>query len=323
MIILKKTNGLLSKYHIKGIYVLIVAYVIFVSFVNSSFMTWGNWMNLLRQVSVYGIMACGITFVMIAGRTELSAGMMISLLCEICCLFVVDGVDNQFLAVMIPIILGAALGLINGVLVGVVRLNSFVATMGTMSVFMGIGLYVYNNSRQLYASQANRFFWHMGNSSVLGVPIPVIICAVTAIIAALVLKKTVFGQQVYAVGGNIVNARFSGINPTRILVIVYVISGTLTGLASVVMTARVMGISSKMGAGFEFICLTAIVLGGVSVKGGKGNISGSLVGVLILGILANSFTIMGVNPYMQYVIQGLILAAAVAVQMFGEKGGKT
>ncbi len=314
-----KVGEFLNKYHIKSIYILAILYVIFVTAVEPVFLSLGNITNLLRQVSVYGIMACGITFIMLTGRVDLSAGMMISLLCEICCWFIIPGIDNQLLAVIVPILLGALLGMVNGVLVGVIKLNSFVATMGTMSVFGGLGLLFYNTADQLFANQANVAFAFLGTGSVLGVPMPVIICAAVTILCAVVLKRTVFGQQVYAVGGNIVSARYSGVNPSKIIFLAYTISGALTGLASVVMTARIMGINTKMGNGYEFTVLTAIVLGGLRLSGGKGNVLDSIVGVLILGILDNSFTMLGLNPYLQYVVEGLILAVAVTVQVVSER----
>lgn len=316
---ISKISAFLNRYHIRSLYLLAILYIIVVACISPVFLTVGNWVNLLRQVSVYGILSCGITFIMLCGRIELSAGMMISLLCEISCWFVIPGIDNQFLGVVAPIILGLVLGLVNGVLVGVIKLNSFVATLGTMSIFGGLGLLFYNTADQLFANQANTVYRFIGCGSVLGIPMPVIICILVAIVSSLVLKRTVFGQRVYAVGGNIVNARYSGIKPGLIIMAVYAISGALTGLASVVMTARIMGINTKMGAGYEFTALTAIVLGGLSIKGGKGNIWDSMVGVLIIGILDNSFTLLGIDAYVQYVVEGMILAFAVVVQVLGER----
>lgn len=314
--------ALMERLHIRPLYIAIIVYVIIVSLIKPVFFTWGNWMNLLRQVAVYGIMSCGITFVMLTGRTELSAGMMISLLCEISCWFVIPSIDNQFLAIVVPIALGAVFGLLNGVLVGVIKLNSFVATLSTMSVFTGLGLLFYNSVEQLMAGDNCRVYRFIGSGTVFGITMPVIICAVVVIICHIVLKRTVFGQHIYAVGGNIVNARYSGINPTRVIVSAYVISGLLTGVASVVMTARTLGINSKMGGGYEFTCLTAIVIGGINLKGGKGSVFGSIIGVLILGIIFNSFTILGLSSSWQDVAEGIILLAAVAVQLIGVGGKK-
>ncbi len=321
---IKSTWGTVSRWmnahHIRGIYILIVLYVVLVAILNSSFMTMGNWLNLLRQVAVYGIISCGITFVMLTGRTDLSAGMMLTFLACISCYFVNPNVENQTLAILLPLILGAVAGLINGILVGVIRLNSFVATLGMMSIYTGAVLLFIKKNTSLFGSQDMTVYKFLGQGSVLGIPMPVIILLVVAAICGLVLRRTVFGARIYAVGSNAVNARFSGINSTGIILAVYTISGMLTGLAAVIMSSRIMSAQPKMGAGYEFTALTAIVLGGLSIKGGKGTILGTLIGVLILGIIDNSFVILGLNSDLQYIVKGLILAVAVAIQMRGERG---
>ena len=163
------------------------------------------------------------------------------------------------------------------------------------------------------------FYKALGQGSVLGIPVPVIILLVVAAICGIVLRKTVYGSHIYAVGSNMINARFSGINATGIIVSVYTISGLLTGLASVVMCSRIMSAQPKMGAGYEFTALTAVVLGGLSITGGKGNILGTLIGVLILGIIDNSFVILGLDTNLQYIVKGAILVIAVAIQIRSER----
>ncbi len=313
-------SGWLSRHHIRGIYILILLYVLVVALINPAFMTGGNWLNLLRQVAVYGIVSCGITLVMLTGRTDLSSGMMLTLLACISCYFVTPEVDNQTLAILLPLLLGAVGGLLNGILVGVIRLNSFVSTLGMMSLYTGVVLLFIKKNASLFGSQDATFYKFLGQGSVLGIPMPVIILAVVAGVCSLILRKTVYGARIYAVGSNAVNARFSGINSAGIIVSVYTIAGMLNGLAAVVMCSRIMSAQPKMGSGYEFTALTAVVLGGLSIKGGKGNILGTLIGVLILGIIDNSFTILGLDPNLQYIVKGLILMVAVAIQMRGEKG---
>lgn len=315
----KKLSDGMAKYHIRSIYLLILLYVVVVAVINPSFITPNNWLNLLRQVSVYGIISCGITFVMLTGRTDLSAGMMLTLLASISCYFVVPGIENQFLAILVPLLLGALGGLINGILVGVIRLNSFVATLGMMSIYTGAILLFMKQAPSLFGSQNMTVYKFLGQGSVLGIPTPVLILAVVAVACSLILRRTVYGAHIYAVGSNASSARFSGINPAAVIVSVYTISGLLTGLASIVMCSRILSAQPKMGAGYEFTALTAIVLGGLSIKGGKGNILGTLVGVLILGIIDNSFTILGLDSNLQYIVKGAILVIAVAVQIRSER----
>lgn len=315
----RKLSDGMEKYHIRSIYILILLYVAAVAVINPSFITPGNWLNLLRQVAVYGIISCGITFVMLTGRTDLSAGMMLTFLASISCYFIIPGIENQALAIVIPLVLGALGGLVNGILVGVIRLNSFVSTLGMMSLYTGAILLFMKTGPSLSGSQNMTFYKFLGQGSVLGIPMPVIILAAVALACSFVLRRTVYGARIYAVGSNAAAARFSGIDPAGIIVSVYTISGLLTGLGAVVMCSRILSAQPKMGAGYEFTALTAIVLGGLSIKGGKGNILGTLVGVLILGIIDNSFVILGLDSNLQYIVKGAILVAAVAVQIRSER----
>lgn len=314
-----KASRWMERYHIRSIYILIILYVAVVAVINPKFVGLDNWLNLLRSVSVYGIISCGITFVMLTGRTDLSAGMMLTFLASISCYFVTPGVENQALAIVVPLALGALGGLVNGILVGVIRLNSFVSTLGMMSLYTGFVLLFMKRAPSLFGSQDMAVYKFLGQGSVLRIPMPVIILAVVAIACSVVLRRTVYGARIYAVGSNASAARFSGVSPAAVIVSAYTISGLLTGLGAVVMCSRILSAQPKMGAGYEFTALTAIVLGGLSIQGGKGNILGTLVGVLILGIIDNSFTILGLDSNLQYIVKGAILAVAVAAQIHSER----
>ena len=194
----RKLSDTMAKYHIRSIYLLIILYVIVVGIVKPSFLQPDNWMNLLRSVSVYGIISCGITFVMLTGRTDLSAGMMLTFLAAISCYFVTPGIENQLLAIAVPILLGAVGGLVNGILVGVIRLNSFVSTLGMMSLYTGFVLLFIKQSPSLFGSQDMTVYRFLGQGSVLGIPTPVIILAIVAIVSSIVLRRTVYGARIYA-----------------------------------------------------------------------------------------------------------------------------
>ena len=306
----RKLSDTMAKYHIRSIYLLIILYVIVVGIMKPSFLQLDNWMNLLRSVSVYGIISCGITFVMLTGRTDLSAGMMLTFLATISCYFVTPGIENQLLAIVVPILLGAVGGLVNGILVGVIRLNSFVSTLGMMSLYTGFVLLFIKQSPSLFGSQDMTVYRFLGQGSILGI---------VAIVSSIVLRRTVYGARIYAVGSNASAARYSGISPAAIIVSVYTVSGLLTGLGAVVMCSRILSAQPKMGSGYEFTALTAIVLGGLSIQGGKGGILGTLIGVLILGIIDNSFVILGLDSNLQYIVKGAILIIAVAVQIRSER----
>lgn len=203
----RKLSDTMAKYHIRSIYLLIILYVIVVGIMKPSFLQLDNWMNLLRSVSVYGIISCGITFVMLTGRTDLSAGMMLTFLATISCYFVTPGIENQLLAIAVPILLGAVGGLVNGILVGVIRLNSFVSTLGMMSLYTGFVLLFIKQSPSLFGSQDMTVYRFLGQGSILGIPTPVIILAIVAIVSSIVLRRTVYGARIYAVGSNASAAR--------------------------------------------------------------------------------------------------------------------
>ena len=314
-----RVSGFMTKHHIRGIYILIVLYVVVVTVINPVFLTSNNLMNLLRQVAVVGVISCGITFVMLTGRTDLSAGMMMTYLAAISCYYVLPGIDNQVMAVIMPLALGTLFGLVNGILVGVIRLNSFVSTLGMMSIYTGAVLLFTKKNPSLFANNEMLAYKFIGQGSVLGVPTPVIILLVVALVCSFVLKRTVYGARIYAVGSNVSMARFSGINPTAIIVSTYVIAGFATGLGALIMASRIMAAQPKMGTGYEFTALTAIVLGGLRITGGKGTIWGTVIGVLILGIIDNSFVILGLDSNLQYVVKGIILAVAVASQLMSDR----
>ena len=314
-----RASGFLAKHHIRGIYILIILYVVIVTVINPVFLTGNNIMNLLRQVAVVGVISCGITFVMLTGRTDLSAGMMMTYLAAISCYFVLPGVNNQFMAILAPLVLGLVFGLVNGILVGVIRLNSFVSTLGMMSIYTGAVLLFTKRNPSLFADNEMAVYKFIGQGSVLGVPTPVIILLIVAFICSCVLKKTVYGARIYAVGSNVSMARFSGINPAAIIVSTYVIAGLATGLGALIMASRIMAAQPKMGVGYEFTALTAIVLGGLRITGGKGTIWGTIIGVVILGIIDNSFVILGLDSNLQYVVKGIILAVAVASQLMSDR----
>lgn len=314
-----RVSAFLSKYHIRGIYILIVLYVVVVTIINPVFFTRNNWMNLLRQVAVVGVISCGITFVMLTGRTDLSAGMMMTFLAALSTYYVLPGIDNQVMAVIVPLAMGLVLGLVNGILVGIIRLNSFVSTLGMMSIYTGAVLLFTKKNPSLFANNEMTAYKFIGQGSVLGVPTPVIILLVVAVICSLVLTKTVYGARIYAVGSNASMARFSGVNPAAVIVSAYVIAGFATGLGALIMSSRIMAAQPKMGVGYEFTALTAFVLGGLRITGGKGTIWGTVIGVLILGIIDNSFVILGLDANLQYIVKGVILAVAVASQLLSDR----
>lgn len=295
--------------------IMLVFVIIVVIFSGNKFFTANNLLNLLRSISITGIMACAVTLVMVTGNIDLSLGWMIGFAA---CLTGVHS-SNTIEALALAMIAGTLCGALNGLLVGVLKLNAFITTLGTMYVFKGITM-MYSNGKLLTASVDNPSLKFIGQGSILGIPTPIWIFAVVAIIFWFVLKRTTFGSRIYAVGANSTASRFSGVSSAKIVMAAYILAGLATGLAGVVLYSKVMSVQPYSGAGLEFDVLTAIVLGGTSVTGGKGNVLGTLLGVIFVGILGNGFTLLGLGSNAQYITQGLILLVAMRADVMKSKG---
>ena len=286
--------------------IMILFIIVVVIFSGSKFFTSDNITNLLRSVSVTGIMAVAVTLVMITGNIDLSLGWMIGFTA---CITGVHS-DSFLDALLLSVAAGAACGALNGFLVGVLGLNSFITTLGTMYMFKGIAM-LYANGKLLTAAQYSETLKFVGQGAPLGVPMPVWLFLIIALIFAFLLRRSSFGTRVYAVGANPVSAIFSGINSKRIIFMTYLLAGIATAVAGVIFYAKVMSTQAYSGAGLEFDVLTAIVLGGTSVTGGKGTVLGTIFGVIFVGILSNGFILMGLGSNAQYIAQGLILLVAM------------
>lgn len=301
---------------VNGTFAIMIVYVIVISILRPSFLSIDNLGNLVRAVSIVGIMGSALTLVMLTGNTDLSTGYMLSLVACVACNY---ADSHPVLAVILPIIVGALCGCINGFLVGRLKINAFVTTLG-MSYVYAAATQHYTNSKYLAAS-SNGWFKFLGQGYVFDViPMPVIIFALAAIIYSFVLHKTVFGAQIYAVGTNPVSANFSGISSVKVVWLSYILGGATVGLAGVVLCARSMSAQPLMGAGYEFEVLTAVALGGLNLAGGRGNVAGTVLGVIFVGILKNSFNILGLSSGLQYLILGVLLMISVKAALDKDGG---
>lgn len=302
-----------------GIFVLFLIEVIIFSFLSKQFMTWTNIMNLIRQVSMLGIVVTGVTMIMIGGGTDLSIGAQMALGGLFVAEMIVNRGFNPFLAGIIGLGFGALMGVLNGVLI--VKLNIFplVVTLGTMTIIQGAA-YLITGGYSIYGLPDN--FKFFGQGYIGPVPFPVIVFITIVIIFTVIMGKTYFGRHVYAMGGNYEAARLAGINVRRLRVAVYALSGLLTGIASTIMLARTNSAQPSTASTYAFDCMTAAVLGGVSFAGGSGSILGGVMGVIIIGTLENGLILMGVNEYWKEVIKGVILIGAVALDNIERKSKK-
>ncbi|MCY6485196.1 ribose ABC transporter permease [Clostridium aestuarii] len=268
-----------------------------------------NIKNVLTQVSVNATIAVGMTFVILTGGIDLSVGSTLAISGAVAATIVKTN-GNVFLAVAAAIVIGAGVGLINGIFVSKGKVQAFIVTLATMTVFRGV-TQVYTNGTPV--SGLGKKFGVIGNNNLAGIPIPVIITLIVFLIAFYFLSQTKFGRYLYALGGNEDSARLSGINTDKIKTMVYVISGITAAISGIIVTSRIGSASATAGGGYELDAIAAVVLGGTSLAGGEGSIAGTIIGALIIGVLNNGLNLMNVSPYYQLIVKGVVILLAVMV----------
>ncbi|GHT79015.1 ribose ABC transporter permease [Spirochaetia bacterium] len=275
----------------------------------STFLTFNNFMNVARQVSMLTIVAVGMTMVLLAGGIDLSVGSQMAIISVSVALLIRDHNVPPFAACLLGLGLTTLVGFINGMLITFTKIAPLIATLAMQIILSGTS-YIMCGGMPVYGLPGS--IKAMAQNYVFGiVPIPVIIMVVIVLLGAFLLVKTYPGRYIRAIGSNEEATRLSGINVRFYRVLVYTISGFLAGFAGLILLGRVSSGQPSAGKGFEMDVLTAIVLGGVSVMGGKGKMSGAFLGVMIIGILNNGMSIMAINDYYQLVIKGVVLLIAV------------
>ena len=291
-----------------GITVVLVVLIIFFSFTAPSFLEFSNFMNIARQIAMMGIVCVGFTFVLITGGIDLSVGYQISVVNVVCALLMVQSGVNPVLASLAGIAVATFIGLLNGLIITKSSVAPMVITLAMQIVLDGVS-YLLSGGLPIFGFPKS--FAMVGQGNIGVIPISLVIMLLCVGVGIFILKKTYFGRYFYAVGSNEEAAKLSGVNTRRIKMLVYTLCGFFTGIAGVIMLSRINSGQSATGAGFEMDVLTAAVLGGVSITGGKGNMLSAFIGVLIVGILNNGLVLMNVNEYVQLVVRGLVLMAAV------------
>lgn len=267
-----------------GIYIAFILLVTVMTITSPSFLKISNIINILRQISVNGILAVGMTFVIITRGIDLSVGSILALAAVVGTSFAHPGQYPVITPVMVALLVGFCLGVVNGYLIAKKTLAPFIVTLAMMTVARGMAL-VYTNGRPVI--NLSDSYNEIGGGYLSGIPLPVIIFVLILLLGIFILNFTRFGRYVYAVGGNELAVKFSGINANGIIIRTYAISGTLAGLAGVVLSSRVMSGSPSMGQGSELDAIAAVVIGGTSLSGGVGSIAGTIVGALIIGVMNN------------------------------------
>ena len=292
-----------------GIYIALVVLIIYFSILVPEFRTWNNALLILLQVSVIGIIAVGMTFTIITAGIDLSVGSLLAVAGIMSGLFAQRDPTavNVALAFAVPIAVGLLGGALNGAIIAGAGVNPLIVTLGTLTAFRGF--VVWYRVNPIYDLQP--YYRVIGQGTLIGIPIPVLILVLVAIAAWITLSFTRFGRYVYAVGGNREAARAAGINVGIVTFIVYMISGLCVGIASLIFTSRIMAAQAISGQGFELQAIAAAVVGGASLFGGRGKISNTIVGAVIMGVLFNGFVMLDVPQPIQQMAVGLIIIVAV------------
>ncbi len=295
----------------EGALITFIILFLFATFKYEQFFTVLNFKNVLRQVSMLGFVAIGMTFVILIGGIDLSVGSTLAVAGVVAAKVCSYGVA---VSIIIPILIGIVFGLINGILVTKLKIVPFIATLATMLAIRGIA-YIATGELSVGANSASESFIQLGRGFVFGIPIPAILFILAIIVAILISKKTRFGRHVYAVGGNEDASRMMGLKVDAIKMAVYALSGALSAFAGVILASRLGAGQPVAGDGWELTAIAATVIGGTLIVGGVGKFSGTFFGVLIIGLIQNMFNMQGnLNVWWQNILMGAILLGVVVAQ---------
>lgn len=318
----KSIGSLIGEY---GAFLALVLLVIIISVVSPEFRTVNNFLSLLRQASFNGLIAFGMTCVILSDGIDLSVGSTFALSAIICAEMLIKGVPS-IIAILAALVVGTALGVISGILVTKGRLQPFIATLITMTAYRGLAMIITDGKpvSKLAASIDSKsgafLFKALGKGNLefgpssnpwFSIPIPVIILVIALVVFWFILHKTTFGRRVYATGSNAKCANLVGVNTSKTKISVYAILGFLSALAGLIMISRLDSAQPTLGSGYELDAIAAVALGGTSMSGGRGKIIGTFAGVLIIAVLNNGMNILGVNSYYQDVIKAIVILVAV------------
>lgn len=289
--------------------------IITISIISPEFRTLGNLLSILRQSSITGLLAFGMTAVILTGGIDLSVGSLLALSAALCASMITQFAIPVPLAMLYTLIIGCLLGSVSGFLITMGKLQPFIATLITMTVYRGMTL-IYTGGRPIsnltkteYSmSEVLRFF---GKGDFLGVPFPVIIFIFIFLLFYLILNKTTIGRRIYATGSNAKCAQLAGVNISNVKLLVYSVSGLMATLSGLILISRLNSAQPTLGEGYELDAIAAVALGGTSMNGGRGKITGTMVGILIITVLGNGLNMLNIQSYYQDVIKGFVILIAV------------
>jgi inositol transport system permease protein len=302
-----------------GTSLFLLALMLFFALENSRFLSLRNVTNILTEVSIYGIIAVGMTFVILTAGVDLAVGSLLAF-AGMSGAFVMQAVaaDSPFgwlVALATATAVGTLVGYLQGKAVTFFSVPPFIVTLGGMTVWRGATL-ILNDGSPISGFDANYRWW--GTGSIAGIPVPILLFALIAIAGYVTERYTRYGRYIYAVGGNPEAARLNGLDVPAIITSVYLIVGALSGLAGFLLSARLGAAEAVGGIGYELRVIASVVIGGTSLAGGRGGIGGTVIGALLIGVLTNGLVIMHVSSYWQQVVIGLIIIAAVAFDTYAK-----
>ena len=302
----------------QGILIAFAVFIIGFTLANERFLSPDNVMGVVRSSAILGVMALGVTFVVISGNLDLSVGSMMSF----STIVVLDLHDKIGPALAIPAMFAMTLclGAFIGFLVGYLKLNSLIVTLGMLSAIHGLTLTYSGGQNMDIVDKEGTWFGIFGQGSALGIPVPILIFLLLAALLGIILAKTPFGRKVYAVGGNGTAATFSGIKRARVVFLCYVMSAFCVAVAGLIQASRSLGSQNTVGQGLELDVLAAVILGGASLLGGSGTIFKTVIGVLILGFIQNGLLLVGLQFYVQFVVTWVIIILAVWLDIAAKRG---
>lgn len=314
--VLGKIKGFFREYAI--IYA-VLALIVILSFASPNFFQVSNFVNVLRQISMIAILAVGIFFVMVGAGIDISIGAIVGLTGVLFAMFMVNYGIPPVLAFVFTALVGLGIGIVNGLMVAKLSIPAMIATLATQSVCRGM-TYVITGAYPISGLPEEVSF--LGRGYVGGLewlPWPVFIMVIVAVLAHIVSERTKFGRSVYAIGGNPEAAHLSGIKHKKVEITTYVICGGLAALAGMILTSRMDSGQPNGGLTWEFEAITAAVIGGVSITGGRGKVLGALLGAILVGLLTNGMTLLNVNSYYQQVVKGVVMVVAIAFDVYSVK----
>lgn len=292
-----------------GAFIALALLIIGISIASPEFRTGSNFLSLLRQSSINGLIAFGMTCVILTDGIDLSVGSVLALSTALCAGMITAGVPAG-LAMILALVIGAALGVVSGLLVTKGRLQPFIATLITMTVYRGLTM-IFTDGKPISNLGDSFVLKLVGKGNLFRIPIPVILLILIFLVFFFMLTKTTFGRKVYATGSNWKCAQLVGVNISKTKIIVYGISGLMAALSGLILLSRLSSAQPTLGTGYELDAIASVALGGTSMSGGRGKIQGTLVGVLIIAVLNNGLNILGVSSYYQDVVKGLVILIAV------------